>query len=124
MAPQSVDRIKKIDSLLLETLSDIVRREVKDPTAGIFSLTQVRTSRDLKYSKVMVSVLGEDETRNHTIQILNKLAGYFRHLLNDNVHLRTIPQLTFILDTSVDYSQKIEALIRQTKEKPVPDHEA
>lgn len=116
MSPQPVDRMKKIDSLLWETLSEIVRREVKDPTAGLFSLTQVRTSRDLKYSKVMVSVIGEEETRTHTLQILNKLAGYFHHLLNKQVHLRTIPQLTFLLDTSVDYSQKIEELIRQTKD--------
>ncbi len=115
MTPAKIDRMKKIDSLLLKTLSEIIPLRVKDPHIGIFSLTEVQTSRDLKYAKIFVSVIGDDEIRQHTLAIFNKMAGVLRHHLNEEVRLRSIPQLTFILDTTGDYSQKIETLIQMTK---------
>jgi len=116
MSKRPVERIKRVNVLIKETLSDIVKKEVKDPRIGLFSLTDVETSKDLKYAKVFVSVIGEDENRKHALDILNQMSRFLRHRLNDEIKLRTIPELTFHLDTSYDYYQKIDSLLKETKE--------
>jgi len=108
-------RIDRVNSLILHALSDITHKDVKDPKVGLFNLTAVETSKDLKYAKVFVSVVGEEPTREETLRILNKLASFLRHRLNQEIRLKNIPELTFHLDRSVDYYHKINELLNQVK---------
>ncbi len=117
MARKNYDRIKRVNSLIKQALSDIIKNEVKDPKIGMLSISKVDTTKDLKYAKIYISVLGDNEQRAHTIEVLNKLSRFFMHKLNEEIRIRTIPELTFILDDSMDYYFHIDELLKKAKEK-------
>ena len=65
-------RTRQVGELLKEELDDIIRREVKDPRIGFFSITQVEVPPDLRTARVFVSVLGDDDERAATLSALEK----------------------------------------------------
>jgi ribosome-binding factor A len=71
----------------------------------------VEVSRDLAHARVFVSVLGDDEQAGETVSVLNHAAGYLRHRLGKLMHMRTIPELKFSLDLSLQEGARMGALI-------------
>ena len=70
-------------------------------------------SEDLKFAKIYVSVLGDDEAKEKTMEGLKKSAAYARHQLAHRMNLRNTPELTFILDTSIEYGVEMSKKIRE-----------
>lgn len=105
-------RLERINSEMLKSISDIITNRIKDPrVTGIISVVSVDVSKDLKYAKVYVSVFGEDG--NSVVDALKKCSGFIRkELAHDFKDLKTIPQLAFLLDTSEQYSQKINNILK------------
>jgi ribosome-binding factor A len=106
-------RIVQVARLLKEELSDLLRRELKDPRAGFITLTEVEVSPDLRNARVFFSVLGDDEAVQRSQQALESAAGFLRHELGRRIKLRRIPQLQFELDRSAENSQHIADLLHQ-----------
>lgn len=105
-------RIKRLNSLLKEVLSDVVNREVKDPRLAPFvAISSVDISNDLHHAKVYVSVIGSDIERRDTIEALTSAAGFIGVNAAKKVIMRYFPTLTFKLDTTVDELMKIDALL-------------
>ncbi|MDD3570824.1 MAG: 30S ribosome-binding factor RbfA, partial [Lachnospiraceae bacterium] len=77
------------------------------------SVIRVETTSDLKYCKVFISVLGNDEEKDGVMKGLKNAGGYIRHLLAERVNLRNTPELLFKLDNSVEYSVRMNALINE-----------
>ena len=104
----------RINGEVQRELCNIIR-ELKDPRVGIMtSVTHVEVTPDLKYCKAYVSVLGDEETKADTLAGLKSAVGFIRHQLAKTVNLRNTPQITFILDDSIEYgvnmSKKIDEL--------------
>ena len=115
-------RIERINSEMQKSISDIVANRVKDPrVGGLISVIKVDTAKDLKTAKVYVSIYGDKESSKNSFEALKSCAGYIKkEISNDFKDLRVVPTLTFILDDSAEYSEKINALmqeIRQSDEK-------
>lgn len=105
-------RISRINDEILRELSQIIRTEVKDPRIGTMtSIIRVETTQDLKYCKVFVSVLGNDEEKDSVMKGLKNAGGFIRHLLAERLNLRYTPELTFKLDDSVEYAVRMSKLI-------------
>jgi ribosome-binding factor A len=86
---------------------------MKDPRIGtITSVLKVDTTNDLKYCKVYVSILGDDEKKQEVMEGITHAAGYIRSLIAERINLRVTPELKFILDDSLEYSFKIDKIIR------------
>jgi len=96
-----------------EELTDIIRKEVKDPRIGFFSLTAVEMSPDLRSAKVFVSVLGTDEERSETLTALRSAAGFVRHHLKPRLRMRQIPELDFRDDRSMEHAAQIARAITE-----------
>ena len=64
--------------MLREELSDIIRREVKDPRIGFMSITNVDVPPDLRTARVYISVLGTDEERSNTLDALRSASKFIR----------------------------------------------
>ena len=80
--------------------------------SAIISVTQVDVSPDLKTAKVYVSIYDPDTARKDaSFKILKENAGFIRHELSQVLHLRTVPELSFILDGSMEYGAKIDKII-------------
>ena len=109
------------DELLRETAGTI--RALKDPRiAGVVSVTKVETTNDLKYCKIFISVLGGPEEKSGTMEGLRAAAGFIRRELASRVNLRNTPELTFVLDESMERGFKLARLIDEVN-KPLKERE-
>lgn len=106
-------RTQQVGGFLQEELTDIIRREVKDPRVGFFSLTRVEVTPDLRTARVFVSVLGTDEERVATLAALRSAGGFIRHHLRPRLRTRQIPDLEFRDDRSMEYAEEIGRTLRE-----------
>ncbi|MGB3329934.1 MAG: 30S ribosome-binding factor RbfA [Thermomicrobiales bacterium] len=116
-------RTRQVGELLREELDEIIRREVKDPRIGFFSITRVEVPTDLRSALVFISVLGTDEEREQTLVALRSAAGYIRHVLKPRLRMRQIPELDFRDDRSMEYAQQITEALRDVRDRDRAAHE-
>ena len=108
----------RINGEVQRELSQIIRREIKDPRIGMMtSVTGVEVAPDLKTCKAYISVLGDETAKADTLAGLKSAEGYIRRLLAKNLNLRNTPEVTFILDTSIEYGVTMSKLIDAVREK-------
>lgn len=92
--------------------------------SAIISVTQADVAPDLKTAKIYISIYDPDAVRReNSFSLLKENAGYIRHELAQILRLRTVPELTFILDESMEYGAKIDKLLDQLDVKPEDDDE-
>ena len=75
------------------------------------SVTGVEVTPDLKFCKVYISVLGDEEAKADTMAGLKSAAGFIRRELARTVNLRNTPELKFVMDQSIEYGMKMSKLI-------------
>lgn len=86
--------------------------------SAIISVTQADVAPDLKTAKIYISIYDPDGARKDaSFDILKQNAGFIRHELSQVLHLRTVPELTFILDESMEYGAKIDKIIEDLESK-------
>ncbi|MBN1485013.1 MAG: 30S ribosome-binding factor RbfA [Chloroflexia bacterium] len=103
--------------LIQQELSELLQRTLKDPRLGFVTLTEVRLSPDLRNAQVFFSVLGEEKSVQDSLAALQSATGFLRRELGHRLTMRYIPQLEFVLDRSVERSQRIFDLLRQVREQ-------
>ncbi|NGX60093.1 MAG: Ribosome-binding factor A [Chlamydiae bacterium] len=107
-------RVNRLNSLLKEVLSEVIRSDVKDPRmAPLVTVASVDITKDLHHAKVYVSIIGTDKERRETLEALESAAGFIGIHAAKKVVMRYFPTLTFKLDTTVDEQMKIEAIIEK-----------
>jgi ribosome-binding factor A len=105
-------RTEKVQKLAREILGELIQK-LKDPRIGFATVTAVRISADLRYARVLVSVLGNDEERTETMAGLRSATPYLRGELGRQMRMKYLPELTFELDTSTDRAERVEHLLNQ-----------
>ncbi len=111
----SVSRTYRIAEEIKRVISENLPA-VNDPRMSkMASVTRVDLTRDLHFAKVYVSVYDDAEKQALTIAALNHAEGFMKRFVAKYVEIRTVPKLTFILDDSAEYSQKINKLLDEVK---------
>ena len=116
MANKAFPRAKRIAQQIQQTLSELIRREVRDPRLGMVTLTEVRVSKDLSYATVYFSVLGAPDSKNSAQQaqeILEAAAPMLRGPLGRALGTRHSPELRFVQDELIESGARLSALINQ-----------
>lgn len=114
----------RINQEVLKELSVLISNEVKDPRIALMTtVTAVEVAPDLKTAKVFISVLGDENAKNDTIKGLKSAASFLRSSLARNLNLRNTPELKFILDDSIEYGMRMNALIESMNIAPADDSE-
>ncbi|HEU0115117.1 MAG TPA: 30S ribosome-binding factor RbfA [Thermomicrobiales bacterium] len=113
-------RTLQVGELLREELTDIIRRDVKDPRLGFWSITRVDVPTDLRSARVYVSVLGSDEERAATLAALRSAAGFIRFHLKPRLRMRQIPELEFRDDRSMEHAEAIGRTLREIERERRP----
>lgn len=109
----------RINGEVQKELSILINREIKDPRINpMTSVVAVEVAPDLKTAKVYISVMGDEESRNETLQGLKSAASFIRGQLARNLNLRNTPELTFILDNSIEYGVNMSKLIDEINSRP------
>jgi len=106
-------RTRQVGEFLREELTDIIRRDVKDPRIGFMSVTRVDVTPDLRHAAVYISVLGTDQERADTLAALVSASGFIRHTLKPRLRMRQIPDLEFRDDRSMEHAEKIARTLRE-----------
>jgi len=101
-------RTERLNNLIQEELSDLIRRNVKDPRLGCFlTVTRVETSPDLQHAKIFISVMGNDEEKRNAMAGQDSAAGFLYRELKGRLSLRHTPQLAFHRDDSIEQGARI-----------------
>ena len=94
----------RINGEVQRVLAEIIRGDIKDPRISpLTSVVAVEVAPDLKSCKAWISVLGGEEARNETYAGLKSAEGYIRRQLAQTINLRNTPDITFIMDQSIEY---------------------
>lgn len=119
----SYQRIDRISEQVRREVDRIVREEVSDPRIqGTFSITRCEVTRDLRYAKVYVSIL-EDENRAPMMAALKKAAGFIRHQLRESMIIRYAPEMIFVEDHNIEYGIHIASVLRDVQPQDTDDQE-
>ena len=102
----------RINEEVLRKLSEIIHGSIKDPRINpMTSVVSVEVAPDLKTCKAYISVLGDAQSQKDTLAGLRSAEGYIRHSLAKTVNLRNTPQITFIIDQSIEYGVRMSHFI-------------
>jgi ribosome-binding factor A len=110
-------RHERVAEEILHELSAMLEGELHDPRISeMASVTEVRVTPDLKSAKIYVSVRAGEEAQSATLAALASASGYIRSELGQRLRIRRSPELLFVLDRSEEYGERIEKLLRETKQ--------
>lgn len=108
--PRDFSRSERVAGTIRRELAQLIQLELKDPDVGFVSLSDVEVSRDLAHARVFVTVF-EPERAAASLRALNKAAGYLRRRLGQEMRIRSVPELHFEHDASVETGQQMDSLI-------------
>lgn len=111
-------RIDRISEEVKRVVSDIIRNDLKDPrVSALCSVVAAEVTPDLRYAKIYVSVLGNEEEKQATLKGLKSAAGFIRRELGRNIELRYSPEVVFELDKSIEHGAYINKLLNEVAKK-------
>ena len=108
--PREFRRSDRVAGSLRRELAQIIQVEMKDPEVGFISLSDVEVTRDLAHAKVFVTVFEADKA-DATIRALNQASGWLRSKLGRAMRIRSVPELHFHHDASVETGRRMDELI-------------
>lgn len=112
-------RMDRINDLLREVISQIISTELSDPRINtLVSVTRVETAPDLSRAQVHVSIMGSKIDKSTCMEALRSASGYVRKNLHSTVNLKTIPDLNFCLDETMEQGNQVIKLIEKIKPYP------
>ena len=111
----------RVNGEVQRVLAEVIRGEIKDPRISPWtSVVSVEVAPDLKSCKAWISVLGDEESRKATLEGLKSAEGFIRRQLARIINLRNTPEITFVMDQSIEYgvnmSQKIDEVMARDNE--------
>lgn len=104
-------RLPRVNQLLREELSRLIREEIKDPRVAEVTITGVHASPDLSHARISVRTLTDRTPVEDAIDGLRSAAGFIRHRLGRDLHFRRIPELHFEVDDTLEHARRIEELL-------------
>lgn len=105
------NRAQKVAGVFKEEVSRIIREELHDPRIGFVTITAVELTDDLRYAKIYYSILGSEKEKKETAKALESGHGFIRKLIGQNIKLRYLPEIKFILDETAEYSINIQKIL-------------
>lgn len=119
-------KLERVNSELQRQISKIISTDIKDPRVqnGIISVTKVKTTPDLKYAKVYLSIYADNEDKKkEAFDTVVRSRVFIRNMLKDAVQMRLIPELNFVIDDSCEYGIKIDKILSEITIPPADDAE-
>lgn len=116
-------RSDRVQGQLRKEISRILQEDLKDPRIGFVTVTRIELTGDLRHAKVYFSILGDDIKQASSIEGIKSAAGYIRKLIGDRLKLKYVPELSFMLDRSIQYSIDLEKTFERLKNERKDDQE-
>ncbi|MBQ9314791.1 MAG: 30S ribosome-binding factor RbfA [Clostridia bacterium] len=108
-----MERTERIEEEIKKVASKVIGQELKDPRlTGLISVTKVSITRDLKYCKIYVSMLGTKDIQEAMLA-LKSGSGLVRKAIGDNIRMHSTPEVIFEFDNSLEYGAHIQNVINE-----------
>jgi ribosome-binding factor A len=107
------DRMRRVDEAVRQVVSDAVNQDLKDPRIGFVTVTDVKTSPDLRHARVYVSVLGTPEEREASLAGLESAHGLLQRRLSAELRMKHTPTLQFVHDDTTERAFRMQELLRE-----------
>lgn len=118
-----MQRTERIEEEIKKVVSKVIGQELKDPRlTGLISVTKVHVTKDLKYCKVFVSMLGTKEIES-AMNALKSGSGIVRKAVGSNIRMHSTPEILFELDDSLEYGAHIQNVISGLNITPLEEEE-
>lgn len=111
-----IKRTDRINSLLKEVISDVIRKKIRNPNikTSLITVSRVEITRDLQHAKVYLSIIAtNDEEKRKTLKAIKTASGFIGMNSAKEVILRFFPKLSFYLDDTVDKQMRIDNILSQ-----------
>jgi ribosome-binding factor A len=112
----SSERMRRVDEAMREVLSDVLTHELKDPRVGFVTVTDVKTSPDLRHARVYVSVLGDPEAVEASLEGLRSAHGFLQGRVGSELRLKNTPALQFVHDDTAERAQRLERILKDRED--------
>jgi ribosome-binding factor A len=110
------NRTQRLGALLKEEITLIISRKVRDPRIGFVTINEVEVKPDFKTATIYYTVMGDEKQREQTSIALNGMSNFIRRELKlSHLNIKTLPTLFFKYDTTLDYGEKIDAMIKMLR---------
>lgn len=109
-------KLERLNSTIVRETSLILEHSVKNNHIRFVTVTAAKTSSDLSYCKIYVTIL-EDSLRNEIMEALKSAKGFIKKELAQKLDIRQMPEIEFVYDESIEYGKKIEDKIKEIHEK-------
>lgn len=110
-------RQKRVNSIIIETVSEIIEYDLKDPRLGLITVTSSEISPDLKRATIYFTVHGGEEEGKKNAELLNSASGFIQHQLSEKLELKYTPKIKFKYDPVYDKIERIETLLKEEKDE-------
>jgi ribosome-binding factor A len=110
-------RMRRVDEAIRQVIGEALAADLKDPRVGFVTVTDVKTSSDLRHARVYVSVLGPESEREDTLAALRHAHGYLQGRIARELRLKRTPALEFAYDDTGERAMRIDALIDEVSEQ-------
>jgi ribosome-binding factor A len=104
--------MRRVDEAMREVLSDVLTHELKDPRVGFVTVTDVKTSPDLRHARVYVSVLGDPPAVEASLEGLRSAHGFLQGRIGGELRLKNTPTLQFLHDDTAERAQRLEQILQ------------
>jgi ribosome-binding factor A len=108
-------RSERVGDLLIEIISDLLRKDIRDPRLGAVTITAAKVSRDLRHARIYFNILASPMDRKEVLAGLKSATGFVRSKIGKQLKLRFVPTIEFFYDETEDEAQRIEDLLKQVK---------
>jgi ribosome-binding factor A len=115
-------RSRRVAEQIQRVLSELIRRELRDPRLGPVTIVDVQVNKDLSHAKVFYSILGGNKNPALTEEIMLGAAKVLRGPLGRSLSLRHAPQLTFVADELIDYGTQLSTAINAAVQSDTARH--
>ena len=113
----SGERMRRVDVAMRQVLGDALAQDLKDPRVGFVTVTDVKTSSDLRHARVYVSVLGDEPTKQASLDGLRSAHGFLQSRVADELRFKRTPELTFELDHTAERAARLEEILHEEERR-------
>ncbi|PIE45230.1 MAG: ribosome-binding factor A [Gammaproteobacteria bacterium] len=113
----SNERVRRVSEQIRRELVTILPEAIFHEKIAFVSVTGINLSRDFKHATTYVTIIGDKVLRQTLVDLLNRHRGEIRHLLAKRLTTRTVPEMTFVYDDSVEYGARMEKLLHDIVEE-------
>jgi ribosome-binding factor A len=111
-------RAARLGEQIREQVAELIANKLKDPRIGFVTVTRVELTADQRIAKILVGVLGDDESRKKSLAGLRQAAGFVRRELARELRMRFVPEVLFEYDRGLEATDRVAQLLEEAQPGP------